>query len=293
MRSGGLFALLVIVVACRGRLPVGAADAGDVGEGEGEGEGGGVDIQLEVEVDPFQDCATLQADGSSSCLIIATLTQIDGNGVRTGAAQFPLTAQVDAVTSIVTKDPILTNGNTAVLAETANGDGLDELVGLRTDDEGLAFFFVISPDFNLQQVVAFRVRAGDESDAETVTIRPFADRSTVTLEAVPSAIGSRGTTEIQVRAVDADGTSADGAVVTVTLPSRSGFVATAAEDLAIDATGEIISVTLDGSGEGSIELTAPTVFRLEEFTIDAEFQALPELGPREEQTTVTVFAPAP
>lgn len=245
------------------------------------------DLKIELDVDPFGNCPTLQADGSSSCTVLVDVVQIDEEGVRAPAAQFPVTAKVDGLTNIFTPDPNLSNGSDDVLAENGVSNGQDSLQGLRTDDNGRVTFLVISPAFNLEETIAFTVSAGGESSSKSVTIRPFVDGSDVDVAVEPARITSGDTAQIRLSAVDADATVADGKVVRVTLPPASGLTVTP-EPGVVEVAGDLITVTLNENGVGEVEILAPIVIALQEFTLIAEFQAISDSAVRTATTSVFV-----
>ncbi len=249
-------------------------------------------IDLDLKVDPFLNCPTLQADGSSSCQILVEVDQIDPEtGASSPAAGQTVTVRVPPDSpelpnpiNVVTLDPNLNSGLLTVLSETANGEGQAQLNALTTDVAGRLSFFVVSPAFDLQETVAFVVTTGGKSDTTLVTIKPFLDASSVKIEANPARITSGDTTVLKVTAVDTDGTAADGKTADVTLPA--GFVPTASPELLI--VGDIVTVSLDANGEGTIDVVAPTVLELEDFTINAEFQAITDSAVRQDAQVVSV-----
>ena len=245
------------------------------------------DIELELDVDLFPlGCSTLQADGSSSCEVIVTLKQVDEDGVRSDAADFPITAKVDTLSNVTSENAGSINGDADVLATEPNGNGQEELSGLRTDENGRVSFFVVSPEFKLEQQIDFTVSAGAESTSLTVVIGTFNDLSAVEITADRDNITSGETIELTVTALDTDGTAADGKVATVRLPAGAGFIPAAGDGLVIN--GDVITVTLDADGERAITVVAPTVDDAETFSVDAEFQAISQSLVKTADVDITV-----
>ncbi len=234
------------------------------------------DFDLSLRVQTF-GCDALQADGASSCSVIATVRDVSDGG-NVAAADFPVTVQVDSVTGVVAPNAGLVNGDRDVLSLTDGGAGAEQLTTLRTGADGTVTFFIVSPVFGLEETINFTVNAGIESATASVKIDAFTDNSAIKLAADPASVSSGDTIELTVTGTDADGTPAAGKTATVTLPA--GFTADG-------ETGEI-EVPLDAIGKGVVEVIVPTVDERETFIIDATFQSIPDVGERATTVVVTV-----
>ena len=178
---------------------------------------------LNVTVDSTQCDVLLVADGISECPVTVTVA------LQSGAQTFPqpganLTIEVAEVTDVASSanvDGVDEPEGEPECLSSQSGEGvlMQQRLGLTTDVDGQAIFYVHSPELFLEQTLSIAVSGTDASgaelvppDATAIEINEFENRTEVNVSADATSILSASSTILRVQALDQLGQPANGTV---------------------------------------------------------------------------------